>query len=106
MVSAASQPVSLCSDFFQGQYKFKCPALVEETMQQCGKVWSYQEVRRLAVLTAEEMQHFEKNIARLAASQYCDFKPVSVLQISIRNYIQLQSPAVLNSIFSLTVPWL
>ncbi|XP_017288656.1 probable E3 ubiquitin-protein ligase RNF144A isoform X1 [Kryptolebias marmoratus] len=56
----------------QGQYTFKCPAFIKETHQQCGAVWPYQEVRRLAVLTAEEMQHFEENIARLAAAKYCE----------------------------------
>lgn len=63
---------------FQGQYKFKCPALQDSTLQKCDEVWSYQEVRRLAVLTAEEMQYFEENMARLAAAEYCEFKSVSV----------------------------
>ncbi|XP_026208138.1 probable E3 ubiquitin-protein ligase ARI7 isoform X2 [Anabas testudineus] len=58
----------------QGQYKFKCPALKKDTLQKCEEVWSYQEVRRLAVLTAEEMQYFEESMARLAAAEYCDFK--------------------------------
>ncbi|XP_037832384.1 probable E3 ubiquitin-protein ligase ARI5 [Kryptolebias marmoratus] len=58
----------------QGQYKFKCPVLKEGTKEQCGAVWPYQEVRRLAVLTAEEMQQYEEKIARLAAREYCDFK--------------------------------
>ncbi|XP_062301003.1 uncharacterized protein LOC134005972 [Scomber scombrus] len=58
----------------QGQYKFKCPALKDGTVQLCGKVWPYQEVRRLAVLTAAEMQYFEENMARLAAREYCEFK--------------------------------
>lgn len=58
----------------QGQYKFKCPALKYGTLHMCGAEWSYQEVRRLAVLTAEEMQYFEENIARLAATEYCEFK--------------------------------
>ncbi|XP_028285087.1 probable E3 ubiquitin-protein ligase ARI5 [Parambassis ranga] len=58
----------------QGQYKFKCPALKNGTSTQCGAVWSYEEVRRLAVLTSEEMQYFEENMARLAAAEYCEFK--------------------------------
>ncbi|XP_032439414.1 probable E3 ubiquitin-protein ligase ARI7 [Xiphophorus hellerii] len=58
----------------QGQYKFKCPALKDGTHHKCDALWSYQEVRRLAVLTAAEMQHFEENMARLAATEYCDFK--------------------------------
>ncbi|XP_011485859.1 probable E3 ubiquitin-protein ligase RNF217 [Oryzias latipes] len=58
----------------QGQYKFKCPALTEGTLVKCDAVWSYTEVRRLAVLTAEEMQHFEETIARMAATEFCDFK--------------------------------
>uniref|UniRef100_A0A3B4FX82 Probable E3 ubiquitin-protein ligase ARI5 n=1 Tax=Pundamilia nyererei TaxID=303518 RepID=A0A3B4FX82_9CICH len=58
----------------QGQYKFKCPALKNGTLQKCDAAWSYQEVRRLAVLTTEEMEYFEENIARLAATEYCEFK--------------------------------
>ncbi|XP_043953183.1 probable E3 ubiquitin-protein ligase ARI5 [Gambusia affinis] len=61
----------------QGQYKFKCPALKDGTLHKCDALWSYQEVRRLAVLTAAEMQHFEENMARLAATEYCDFKTCS-----------------------------
>lgn len=47
-------------------------------MHKCDEVWSYEEVRRLAVLTVEEMQYFEENLARLAAAEYCEFKSVSV----------------------------
>lgn len=43
----------------------------------CGAEWSYQEVRRLAVLTTEEMEHFEKTMAALAAATYCEYKSVS-----------------------------
>lgn len=46
-------------------------------------MWPYQEVRRLAVLTAEEMQYFEENIARMAAIEYCEFKSVSVPVLSL-----------------------
>nr|XP_046237254.1 probable E3 ubiquitin-protein ligase ARI5 isoform X1 [Scatophagus argus] len=56
----------------QGQYKFKCPALKKDTLQRCDAVWSYQEVRRLAVLTPEEMQYFEENMARIATVEYCE----------------------------------
>ncbi|KAL6118511.1 uncharacterized protein ACO6RY_03299 [Pungitius sinensis] len=67
----------------QSQHTFRCPALKEGTpkkcdavctSKKCGAVWSYQEVRRLALLTPEEIQYFEENIARLAAAQYCEFK--------------------------------
>ncbi|TKS92942.1 hypothetical protein D9C73_027071 [Collichthys lucidus] len=58
----------------QGQYKFKCPALKNGTLRKCGAVWPYSEVRRLAVLTHKEMQHFEETIARLAATEYCEVK--------------------------------
>lgn len=47
-------------------------------MRRCDVVWSYQEVRRLAVLTVEEMQYFEETMARLSAREYCDYKSVSV----------------------------
>uniref|UniRef100_A0A3Q1B6I3 RING-type domain-containing protein n=1 Tax=Amphiprion ocellaris TaxID=80972 RepID=A0A3Q1B6I3_AMPOC len=62
---------SLC---FKGHYTFKCPALVEGTTR-CNKAWSYQEVRRLADLSVEEMQHFEDNMARMAAARHCEFQP-------------------------------
>ncbi|XP_039899515.1 E3 ubiquitin-protein ligase dbl4-like [Simochromis diagramma] len=58
----------------QGQYKFKCPALNEDTYETCGEVWSYPEVRRLAALTVEEMAYFEEKIAQLAARDYCELK--------------------------------
>ncbi|XP_070785992.1 probable E3 ubiquitin-protein ligase RNF144A-A isoform X1 [Enoplosus armatus] len=58
----------------QGQYTFKCPALKDGTLAKCDAVWPYQEVRRLAVLTTEEMQYFEERTARLAATKYCEFK--------------------------------
>ncbi|XP_078478064.1 LOW QUALITY PROTEIN: E3 ubiquitin-protein ligase DDB_G0292642-like [Lampetra planeri] len=58
----------------QGHLEFKCPALKEGTTVRCNTVWSYQEVRRLAVLTAEEMKYFEETLARMAANEYCDFR--------------------------------
>lgn len=64
----------------QGKYKFRCPAVVEGT-KQCNKLWTYREVRRLADLSAEEMQYFEETMARLAAADYCDFQPVSRLLV-------------------------
>ncbi|XP_008281583.1 uncharacterized protein LOC103358402 [Stegastes partitus] len=56
-----------------GENTFRCPALVEGT-RQCNKVWSYQEVRRLADLSVEEMQHFEGSMASMAAARYCEFQ--------------------------------
>ncbi|KAG9330665.1 hypothetical protein JZ751_022525 [Albula glossodonta] len=58
----------------QGQYVFRCPALKDGTVQKCEAQWSYQEVRKLAVLTAAEQQHFEETMAALAAAEYCEFK--------------------------------
>uniref|UniRef100_A0A8C4ZXG6 RING-type domain-containing protein n=1 Tax=Gadus morhua TaxID=8049 RepID=A0A8C4ZXG6_GADMO len=57
----------------QGQYTFNCPALTVGTVP-CGAVWDYTEVRRLALLTEEEMLDFEMTLGRLAAAQFCDFK--------------------------------
>ncbi|XP_035639608.1 uncharacterized protein LOC118392081 [Oncorhynchus keta] len=58
----------------QDQYKFKCPALKDGTLVKCCEAWAYSEVRRLAVLTADEMQYFEKKMAILAATEYCEYK--------------------------------
>uniref|UniRef100_A0A3Q3JXP4 Uncharacterized protein n=1 Tax=Monopterus albus TaxID=43700 RepID=A0A3Q3JXP4_MONAL len=60
----------------QGKYEFRCPALVEGT-KQCNELWPYKEVRRLADLSVKEMQEFEESMARLAAADYCEIKPVS-----------------------------
>ncbi|XP_037832522.1 uncharacterized protein DDB_G0292642 isoform X2 [Kryptolebias marmoratus] len=62
------------SQLDEGNYKFRCPALLEGT-KQCNKEWSYQEVRRLADLNVEEMQHFEEMMARLALGEYCEVQP-------------------------------
>ncbi|AWO97489.1 putative E3 ubiquitin-protein ligase ARI5 [Scophthalmus maximus] len=53
----------------EGNYEFRCPALVEGT-EQCNKPWTYQEVRRLADLSIKEMRHFEDTMARLAAADH------------------------------------
>ena len=59
----------------QGQSKFTCPA-AQPDGEMCGAEWSYQEVRRLALLTVEEMDHFEKELARIVVAK---FKAVSIL---------------------------
>ncbi|XP_067257801.1 uncharacterized protein si:ch211-212k18.15 [Chanodichthys erythropterus] len=58
----------------QGQHKFMCPALKDDTLQRCNAEWPYVEVRRLAVLTQEEQSHFEETMAVLAAAEYCEHK--------------------------------
>ncbi|KAM3590385.1 uncharacterized protein V6R79_008539 [Siganus canaliculatus] len=59
----------------QGQCEFKCPGVKKGTTETCNAVWSYLEVRKMALLTTEEMLYFEKNIARTAATKYSRFKP-------------------------------
>lgn len=73
-------PVRFFSRCVQGKNKFRCPALVEGT-KQCNKLWTYQEVRRLADLSAEEMQYFEETMAGLAAAECCEVKRVSRLLV-------------------------
>ncbi|CAL8385486.1 unnamed protein product [Arctogadus glacialis] len=53
----------------KGQSKFTCPA-VQPDGEMCGAEWSYQEVRRLALLTVEEMDHFEKELARIVVAKF------------------------------------
>ncbi|XP_026154281.1 E3 ubiquitin-protein ligase RNF19B-like isoform X2 [Mastacembelus armatus] len=62
------------SQLNEGNYKFRCPAIVEGTTR-CNQLWSYKEVRRLADLSVEEMQYFEETMARLAAAAYCEMQP-------------------------------
>ncbi|XP_019633738.1 PREDICTED: uncharacterized protein DDB_G0292642-like [Branchiostoma belcheri] len=45
-----------------GKYVFKCP-YIGEGRAYCGKEWTYLEVRRLAVLTADEKKQFETKIS-------------------------------------------
>uniref|UniRef100_A0A8C9WIL2 Si:ch211-212k18.15 n=1 Tax=Scleropages formosus TaxID=113540 RepID=A0A8C9WIL2_SCLFO len=73
----------------QGQYKFLCPALKEGTVKKCGALWSYQEVRKLAVLTADEQKHFEEAMAALAAAEFCEYKSVSNVMCKKKNHINL-----------------
>ncbi|KAF3837141.1 hypothetical protein F7725_004605 [Dissostichus mawsoni] len=58
---------------YKGKFKFKCPASKDDTKQTCDKEWSYQEVCKMALLTAEEKVYFEENMARLAATANCEF---------------------------------
>ncbi|RVE60478.1 hypothetical protein OJAV_G00181160 [Oryzias javanicus] len=60
----------------QGPVQIQCPALSmrKNCAESCDALWTYAEVRRLAVLTAEEMQHFEETIARMAITEFCDVK--------------------------------
>lgn len=74
---------------FQGQYKFTCPAVEEDTLDKCGAEWSYTEIRKLAVLTAEEQAHFEETMAMLAAAEYCEYKTVSATELTLTQYIYI-----------------
>lgn len=62
----------------QGDHKFPCPAIKQGT-ETCGANWPYMEVRRIALLTQEEQSHFEEKMAELAAAEYCEFTPVSMI---------------------------
>ncbi|XP_060922394.1 uncharacterized protein LOC132996089 [Limanda limanda] len=72
-VSPESLTLWCRSQLDQGIYKFKCPAVGEGT-KPCNKLWSYEEVRRLADLSVSEMSYFEENMARLAAADFCDIQ--------------------------------
>lgn len=76
----------------QGQYTFSCPALKDGSTESCGKLWPYQEVRRLAVLTDEEQQTFEEKVASLAAAKYCEFKTCP----GCKTYVERSDLANLN----------
>ncbi|XP_034412567.1 E3 ubiquitin-protein ligase RNF19A-like [Cyclopterus lumpus] len=70
------------SQLDEGHYKFRCPALVEGN-KLCNKLWSYREVRRLADLSVEEMQHFEDTMARLAAAEFCEVQTCPQCKTSV-----------------------
>lgn len=72
VVSPESLTESCRVQLDEGNYKFKCSAMVDDRL--CNQALSYREVRRLADLTVEEMQYFEENIARLAAAAYSDIQ--------------------------------
>jgi hypothetical protein len=48
-----------------GSFKFTCPALIEG--RKCDQDWSYDEVRRLALLTQEEKLEFEAKLNEIYA---------------------------------------
>uniref|UniRef100_A0AAY4A5U0 RING-type domain-containing protein n=1 Tax=Denticeps clupeoides TaxID=299321 RepID=A0AAY4A5U0_9TELE len=52
---------------------FGCP-LTDGTVKKCRASWSYEEVRRVALLTDEEQNDFEEKIARMAALENCEYK--------------------------------
>lgn len=52
----------------EGESKFLCG------QPKCDKEWSYAEVRKMALLTPEEMEHFEKTMALNAAKHFFDSK--------------------------------
>ncbi|XP_055359079.1 uncharacterized protein DDB_G0292642-like isoform X2 [Betta splendens] len=68
--------------FKSGNYTFRCQAIIEG-VEQCNKPWSYQEVRRMADLSVEEMQEFEEKIALLAAAQYCEIQSCPQCKTSV-----------------------
>ncbi|XP_055359088.1 uncharacterized protein LOC114847053 isoform X2 [Betta splendens] len=70
------------SQLQKGIYQFKCPAITEG-VKQCNKPWSYQEVRRLADLSVDEMQEFEDRIAHLAAAQSWEIQPCPQCNTSV-----------------------
>lgn len=48
-----------------GRSRFLCPYISQDTPPvYCGNEWDYIDVRRLAVLTDEEIEEFEKKISR------------------------------------------
>ncbi|CAL8385428.1 unnamed protein product [Arctogadus glacialis] len=53
----------------KGESKFTCPALQPDG-KKCGAEWSYPEVRRFALLTVEESDHFEKELACIVAARF------------------------------------
>lgn len=57
----------------QGESKFVCG------QPKCDKEWSYAEVRKMALLTPEEMEHFEKTMALNASKHFFDSKLVSIM---------------------------
>uniref|UniRef100_A0A4W5NLI4 Uncharacterized protein n=1 Tax=Hucho hucho TaxID=62062 RepID=A0A4W5NLI4_9TELE len=62
----------------QKKFKFTCPA-TDKNGEECGVEWLYQEVRKKALLTSEEIHEFEETLAYLFSSQNSsEYKPVSV----------------------------
>ncbi|KAK5599068.1 hypothetical protein CRENBAI_026351 [Crenichthys baileyi] len=70
------------SQLDEGICKFRCPAVVEGT-KLCNKLWSYQEVRRLADLTVDEIADFEQQMANLSVSEYCEVQSCPKCKTSV-----------------------
>ena len=64
-----------CRSLLDQQKEFHCPAITEKGgTKQCGKVWDYAEVRRIALLNDAECGYFESKLSECASLQYCDMK--------------------------------
>lgn len=50
----------------EGKFKFVCPLKKRGTNTDCNAEWSYTEVRKMALLTAEETRYFEVTMAHNA----------------------------------------
>ncbi|XP_071234241.1 E3 ubiquitin-protein ligase RNF19A-like [Salvelinus alpinus] len=59
----------------QKKFKFTCPA-TDKHGKECGTEWTYQEVRKKALLTSEEIHEFEETLAYLFSLQNSsEYKP-------------------------------
>lgn len=47
-----------------GKCQFHCPYIDPNDGSYCGKIWEYFQIRRLAVLTTEEKEEFEKKLSQ------------------------------------------
>ncbi|KAM4611592.1 uncharacterized protein ACJ7VT_012264 [Polymixia lowei] len=58
----------------KGDCTFVCP-LRKDPNTDCDAKWPYTEVRKMALLTPEEMKYFELTVARNAARKHSEIKP-------------------------------
>ena len=58
--------------YFQKQHRFVCGT------SKCDVEWSFEEVRKMALLTPEEVKEFEDKMFRNAAKQHLGIREVSI----------------------------
>jgi len=59
----------------EGKLEFFCPAIVDQnTNKRCNKKWTYDEVKRKALLNELETEYFEKSLSENSLKNFVDFK--------------------------------
>lgn len=65
-----------CQNLIQNdEFEFYCPAIIDANRnKQCKRTWTYDEVRKIALLSQSEREYFEKKLSKNAAKFLLEIK--------------------------------